>query len=47
MLEINEFGFLDVGAVPASGTGLHRYVFLLFEQAGGRRDFKETIVTSK
>lgn len=39
--------FSDVGAVPARGTGLHRYVFLLFEQNGGRRDFKESLITNE
>lgn len=37
----------DVGAVPARGTGLHRYVFLLFEQNGGRREFKESPITTE
>lgn len=37
----------DVGAVPARGTGLHRYVFLMFEQNGGRREFKESPITTE
>lgn len=39
--------FSDVGSVPQKGTGLHRYVFLVFEQKSGKRDFKESIITNR
>ena len=30
-----------VGSGPPQGTGLHRYVFLLYKQSSGRIDFDE------
>lgn len=36
------FGYRGSG--PPPGTGLHRYIFLLFEQQGGRTDFGMTPV---
>lgn len=39
--------FVDVGAVPNKISGLHRYVFLLFEQINGKREFHESIVTNR
>lgn len=46
-LVFTSYFVVDVGAVPRKNTGLHRYVFLLFEQKGGRREFKETFITSR
>jgi len=31
-----------VGAGPPTGTGLHRYVFLLYKQANGKQTFEES-----
>lgn len=39
--------FSDVGAIPGKSTGLHRYVFLVFEQTNGKKDFHETIITNR
>lgn len=48
-LVTNKFALLilDVGAVPQKGSGLHRYVFLLFEQVSGKKDYKESIITNR
>lgn len=36
-----------MGAIPSKNSGLHRYIYLLFEQKGGRKEFKETFITDK
>lgn len=36
-----------IGSGPPSGSGLHRYVFLLFKQADGKQKFDFPVVTNR
>lgn len=41
--EITEY----IGAGPPNGTGLHRYVFLIYKQSAGRITYEGPIVSNK
>lgn len=36
-----------IGSGPPSGSGLHRYIFLLFKQANGKQEFDFPTVTNR
>lgn len=42
-----EAKFQYIGSGPPKGSGLHRYVFLLFKQANGKQEFDLPTVTNK
>lgn len=46
-LAAGETKFQYVGSGPPNGSGLHRYIFLVFKQANGKQDFDFPTVTNR
>lgn len=44
---VSLFRLSDVGALPGKSTGLHRFVFLVFEQPKGKIDFPDAVITER
>lgn len=46
-LSLGETKWHYVGSGPPSGSGLHRYVFLLFKQSNGKQEFDFPVITNR
>lgn len=46
-LSSGEVKFEYIGSGPPSGSGLHRYAFLLFKQLNGKQEFDIATVTNR
>ena len=45
-LSSGEAKYEYIGSGPPQGSGIHRYIFLLFKQPSGKQDFDMPVVTN-